>query len=107
MPPCKRGTTTNLKTKNQNCQKNELYGSLTTEELKKHSSRLVRGAEMGIQGGEDVHTVAAGGLGLSGSSRRTRWSHICVWINQEEHLGSETDHTTQGSSAGEIKPQNL
>ena len=41
--------TTNLKTKNnKNCQKIELYGSLTTREVKKkHSSRLVGGAETG------------------------------------------------------------
>ena len=48
--PCttKRRTTTNLKTKtSQNCQKMELYGSLTNKELKKHSSRPVGGAEMG------------------------------------------------------------
>ena len=52
-PPCtnKRRTTVNLKTKNnQNCQKIELYGSLTIKELKKkHSSRLVGGAEMGME----------------------------------------------------------
>ena len=45
LPPrtTKRRKTTNLKTKNnQNCQKIELYGSLTTKELKKkHSSILV------------------------------------------------------------------
>ena len=39
----KRRITTNLKTKNnQNCQKIKLYGSPTTNELKKHSFRLVR-----------------------------------------------------------------
>ena len=54
LPPCttKRRTTTNLKTKNnQNCQKIELYGSLTTKKLKKkHSSILVGGSEMGSWG---------------------------------------------------------
>ena len=30
----------------------------------------------------------------------SRWSHICMQINQEKQLGSETDHTTQGSNAG-------
>ena len=30
----------------------------------------------------------------------TRWPHIRVQINQEEQLGSEADHATQGSSAG-------
>ena len=48
-------TTTNLKTKNnQNCQKIKLYGSLTTKELKKHSSRLVGGVDTGNWGREDV-----------------------------------------------------
>ena len=51
MPTCttKRRTTTNLKTKNnQNCQKIKLFGSPTTKELKKkHSFRVVGGAEMG------------------------------------------------------------
>ena len=47
----KTRTTTNLKTKNnQNCQKIDLHGSLTTRELKKkHSSRLVGGKERGNQ----------------------------------------------------------
>ena len=32
--------------------------------------------------------------------RDGRWtwsSHLCVWVNQEEQLGRETDHVTQGS----------
>ena len=51
----KRRITTNLKTKNnQNCQNIELYGNLTTKKLKKkHSTRLVGGAETGSQGRED------------------------------------------------------
>ena len=53
----KRRTTANLKTKNnQNYQKIKMYGSLATKELKKHSSRLVGGVEMGCWmgwGGED------------------------------------------------------
>ena len=57
LPPCttKRRIKTNLKTKNnQNCQKIELYGSLTTKELKKkHSFRLVGGAKTGSQDRED------------------------------------------------------
>ena len=50
-------TTINLKTKkiNHNCQKIELYESLTTKELKrKHSFRLVGGAEKGSWDGEDM-----------------------------------------------------
>ena len=42
--------------------------------------------------------VAAGGLGQA--RRLVEWqSHICVRINQEEQLGSKTDHETQCSSA--------
>ena len=48
--PCttKRRKPSNLKRKNnKNCHKIKLYGSLTTKELKKkHSSRLVGGAEI-------------------------------------------------------------
>ena len=41
--------------------------------------------------------VVAGGPGGQGGSRWARQFHICMWINQEEQLGSETDHATQGS----------
>ena len=94
-------TTTNLKTKNnQNCQKIELYESLTTKELKKqHSSRPVGGVEAGSQGGEDSR---------QGCSWQSGQSHICVQINREEQLGSQTGCTTQGSiQQREIKPQIL
>ena len=75
----KRRTTMNLKTKNkQNCQKIKLYGSPTTKELKKkHSSRPVRGAEMGNRS-EDSR---------QGSGWCSRRSHICMQINREEQLG--------------------
>ena len=71
MPACttKRRTTTNLKLKNhENCQKIELYGSLTTKDLKKKlSSRPVGGVEMGIGAGRTLREVAgevvAGGDG--------------------------------------------
>ena len=50
-----RRTRTNLKTKNnQNCQIFKLHGRATTLQLKKHSSRLVGGAELGSRGGEDA-----------------------------------------------------
>ena len=94
LPPCttKTRTTTNLKTKNnQNFQKIEPYGSLTTEELKKHIPRLIGGVETDSQGGEDSQQDSGWWSG---------WSHICVQINQEEQLGSETDHTTQSYSLG-------
>ena len=93
MPPCRtKRTTTNLKTKNnQNCQKIKLYGSPTTKELKKHSSRLVGEAERGSRGREDSG---------QGGGWRTRQSHICMQINHKEQLESETDHATQGSSTG-------
>ena len=54
--PCTTKTriTTNLKTiNNQNCQKIKLHGTLTTKELKEHSSRWVGVVEMGswVEGG--------------------------------------------------------
>ena len=71
---------------------NRTVESPTTKELKKkHSSKPVGGAETGTWGGEDLQ---------QGSGWTTSWSHICMGINREEHLGSETDHATQGSSAG-------
>ena len=52
-------------------------------------------------GAERTHgKVVAGGLGWGGSSWQSGWSGTCVQINQEEQLGSETDHVTQGSSTG-------
>ena len=74
---CTIKRTTNLKIKgNQNCQKIKLYGSPTTKELKKkHSFRLVGGVEMGSQGGKEAQ-------------------------QGRDWQGSETDHSTQGSSVG-------
>ena len=63
MPPCTtKRTTTSIQAKNnQNCDKIELYGSLTTKELKKkHSSRMAGGAETGIQAERTQNKVAAG-----------------------------------------------
>ena len=62
---------------------------------------------MGRRGGESLQQGGGGQTGL-GSTLRTQqgsgwwsgWSHICVWISREEQLGSEKDHTTQGSSLG-------
>ena len=45
---------------------------------------------MDSQGGEDVR----------GSNWRTGWSHIHVWINWEDQLGTETDPATKGISVG-------
>ena len=60
---------------------------------KKHSSRPVGGAE--------THSNAAlEDWGGGGRGWLSEWSHICVQINWEEQLGSETDRETQGSSVG-------
>ena len=90
LPPCttKRRTTKD----NQTCQKIELYGSLTAKELKKkHSFRLVGGAEVDSRVQKTHGEAAAGGPG---------GEKICGWVNQGEQLGSDTEHTTQGSSTG-------
>ena len=93
--------TTNLKTKNnQNCQKIELCGSPTTKELKKkHSYRPVGAVETGSWGREDSQQGSVWRT-RPGGCWQSRQSHICVQINWEEQLGSETDHATQGSSMG-------
>ena len=70
----------------------ELYGSLTTKELKKkHSSRQVGGVETGSGGREEL---------WQGSDWWTEWSHIRMQINQEEQRGSETNHATTGLQSG-------
>ena len=97
-----------FKNKNQPELPNKLYGSLTKKELKKkHSSRLVGGWRWAAVVEKMCDKVAAGGPGGQGSGRRTGQSHICVQINREELLGSDTYHATQCSSAGKIKPWNL
>ena len=66
------------KKNNHNCQKIKLYERPTTKDLKrKHSSRPVRGAEMGSRS-EDLR---------QGSGWCSRRSHICMQINREEQLG--------------------
>ena len=70
MPPCTtKRTTTSIQAKNnQNCDKIELYGSLTTKELKKkHSFRLIGGVVMGSWHKEDM------GQGSSWRTWRASW----------------------------------
>ena len=83
---------------------------MTAKELKKkHSYRLVGGAEMGSRSREDLQPGSSWGRQVSGwwtgrgSSCWSRQFHICMQINWEEQLGSETDCVTQGSSMGEKK----
>ena len=102
LPPCttKRRTTTNLKTKiNPNWQKIELYVSLTTKELKKkHSSRLVGGAEIDSQGRR----------GLWERQWLVEWAvpHLC--IDKPGGTTGEPDRLhNPGFQCREIKPQNL
>ena len=80
-----------FKTKNnQNFQKIELYGSPTTKELKKkHSFRLVGGAEMGSWGRR--------GQVVRGRLEDRVVPHL-LKINWEKQVGRETDHATLGSS---------
>ena len=112
MPPhtTTRRITTNLKTNNtQNCQKIELYESMTTNDLKKpHSSRLVGGVEMRnwnreVRRGSVVRQRLQNGL-----------SHIFMWWIKirRDTLGvsdpcSRPDYIAQGSSAGKIKLRNF
>ena len=81
MPLCKsKRRTTNLKTKkpNQNCQKIEVYGSLTTRGLKeKHSSRLVGGAETGSWVERTRGKAVAGELGKAVACRLGSSTFAC------------------------------
>ena len=73
----------------------------TIKELKKkHSSRLVGKAEMGRRMERTHSKRAARGPGRQDGSWWSGWSHICMWVNQGEQLGNETDHAAQGSSIG-------
>ena len=105
LPLCttQRRTTTNLKTKNnQNCQNIELYGSLTTKELKKKPSfRLLGGVER-------THSKA-----VAGGPRWARWwladravSHLHV-----DKLGGTTGERVRPHNPGfpckKRKPQKL
>ena len=90
MPPCtnKRRTTTNLKTKNnQNYQKIELFGSLTTKEFKKkHSFRLAGGERWWLAECAVPHLCADKSGGTTGKQDRLH---------------------NPGFQHREIKPQNL
>ena len=88
---------TNLKTKsNQNFQKNKLYKSPTNKELKKkHSYRLVEGADTGCQGRED-------------KGQLVDWAvpHLCV--HKPGGTSREGDRLyNPGFQHREIKHQNL
>ena len=92
VPPhtTKTRRTTNLKT--NNCQKIELYRSLTTKELvKKHLSRWVAGAEMDSQVRGLVARQWLEDWNGQGGGWRIRWSHFHMWKNWKEQLGSKTD----------------
>ena len=52
---------------------------------------------MGHQEERMYGKAVVGGRGEQGGGWQ---SHICMRINQEDQLGSETDHSTQFSSTG-------
>ena len=102
MPPRTSKTrTTNLKTNtNQNSQKIELYGSLTTKELKKkHSSRPVGGAETGSQV-ERTRGKAAAGRRSEVADCGAGWAKLQLAVRQQL-VDPATDSATQSSSVGE------
>ena len=111
MLPCKtkRKITTNLKTKtNRTTRKIKLYGSPTTKELKKkHSSRLVGGAETGSRGEKDIWPRRGW---------RTGWERWQLAEQAVPHLRADKQGGTTreldrprnpGFQCREIKPQNL
>ena len=76
-----------LKTNNaQNCQKIELYGSLTAKDLKKpHSSGGIGGAEMQCV--------------MARQQRQNRWSHIDVWWIEIRRDASGASNPAPGHTA--------
>ena len=86
MPPCttKRRTTTNLKTEKDP----ELPENRTVRKSDNQGFKEETFIQLGRRSGE-------GKLGqrgcVQGSGWQTKWSHICMHVNQEEQLGSETD----------------
>ena len=91
----------NLKTKNnQNRQKIELYGSPTTKEIKKkHSSRLVRGAEMGSQVERTPSKAGAGGPSEVADCG-VGWAKLQLASEAAAGGPAATDRATQSSSSG-------
>ena len=94
-----------------------MHGSLKTKELKKkHSFRLLRGAETGSQGREDAWQSYGWrnsqvrqwmvNQGRPGGGWQTRQSHLCA----DKMGGTTREHAklhNPGVQHREIKPQNL
>ena len=89
----------NLKTKNnQNGQKIELYGCLTTKEIKKkHASRPVGGAETGSWA-ERTRSKAAAGRLSEVADCGAGWAKLQLAVKQQLE-DPVIDPTTQSSSA--------
>ena len=104
----KRRTTTNLKTE-QNKKESELPEKRTVWKSDNQGVKKETFIQTGRRGRDGQLSrgdlwQGCGWWTQGGSELQTGRSHICVQINREEQLGSETDHTTQGSSLGK---QNL
>ena len=93
----------------RNRQKIELYGSLTTKDVKKsHLSRRVAGAEM-QNGQKGIETPC----GVERWQRQNGWSYIHLWwikIRRDtfgvNNPSLRLDHTAQDSRARKINPYN-
>ena len=82
----------NNNNKNPELPENRTVWKSDSKKLKKkHSFRQVGREEMAARAERTCSMEAAGGPDGQGSSWWTGWSHICVRINQEEQLESETD----------------
>ena len=109
VPPCTtKRTKTNLKTKtNHNWQKIELYGSPTTKELKKHSSRPVGGVETGSQVERTHRKAVVGGLGQA-RQQLVDWAVPHSRADEPRGTTGERDRPNNpGFQCKEIKPQSL
>ena len=102
MPPCttETRTTTNLNKTPQELTENRTIWKSDNQEVKEETFiQTGRRGGVGQSGGEDSKQGGSWRT-RQGGSLQTGQSHICVQINQEEQLGTETGRTTQGSSTG-------
>ena len=97
MPPCttETRTTTNLNKTPQELTENRTIWKSDNQEVKEETF-IQTGRRSRDRQPETEYA-------RQGNGWQTRQSHICMQINQEEQLGSDTDHATQVSNMGKIK----
>ena len=86
------------KKKQPELTKNQTVWKSNNQGAKETFTQTGRRGGDGQPGGEDSQ---------QGGGSQTGQSHVCMRINQEGQLGSETDHASHGLQDGERKPESL